>query len=141
ALFKDDFIFLDAERLGPRVMYNKTGKKAYNTKLGIKGELTPAYIANAISTNEEIKIEGLKHSSLKNSIEFYENLNAWMSEILSIPIQTRLTELDESRIKLSYNIEGSKGKSYSALQVGFGLTFCLPIIVAVLQAKQGDLIV
>lgn len=141
ALFDNNFIFLDAERWGPRELYNKNEKKAHNTKIGIQGELTPAYIANAISTNEEIKLTGLNHPKLRNTFELYENLNAWMSEILSLPIQTRLTEIDESKIKLSYNIEGAKGKSYSALQVGYGLTFCLPILVAILQAGKGDLIV
>lgn len=64
-----------------------------------------------------------------------------MSDIMNLPLKAKVAELDESRIQLSYNIEGGKGTSYSALQVGFGLTFCLPIVVAVLCAKKGDLII
>ena len=36
---------------------------------------------------------------------------------------------------------GTKGKKYSALQVGFGFTFCLPIIVALLRARENDLLI
>jgi predicted ATPase len=141
ALFSKDFIFLDAERWGPRETYYKKEKRSYNTKLGIQGELTPAYIVNAISYNEQIGVNELKHPSLIKSTELYENLNAWMSDIMNLPLKAKVAELDESRIQLSYNIEGGKGTSYSALQVGFGLTFCLPIVVAVLCAKKGDLII
>lgn len=140
SLFQKDFIFLDAERWGPRESYYKKEKRAYNTKLGIQGELTPAYIMNALSENEQIGVDALRHPSL-SSFDFYENLNAWISDILSLPIRARVTELEESRVKLSYNFEGSLGKSYSALQVGFGVTFSLPVIVACLRAKRGDLIV
>jgi predicted ATPase len=141
SLFNKSFIFLDAERWGPKESYDKKVKRSYNTKLGIQGELTPIYLAEAISKNEQLSIVDLKHSSIENSLELYDNVNAWVSDIMNLPLKARVTELDEARIKLSYNIEGSKGRSYSALQVGFGLTFSLPIIVAVLQAKVGDLIV
>lgn len=140
ALFNTNFVFLDAERWGPREIYYKKEKRAYNTKLGIQGELTPAYIANSISINEQIGVNGLKHKDLENSTELYENLNSWMSEIFGLSLKTKVTELDESRIKLLYSIEGTKGKNYSALQVGFGLTFSLPIVLAVLTAKKGDLL-
>ena len=42
SLFDDRFIFLAAERWGPRAQYNKSEARAYNTSLGIQGELTPA---------------------------------------------------------------------------------------------------
>lgn len=44
SLFDDRFIFLEAERWGPKAQYNKSEARAYNTSLGIQGELTPAYL-------------------------------------------------------------------------------------------------
>lgn len=141
-LFNENFIFLEAERWGPRNIYYKKEAKAYNTKLGIQGELTPAYLVNAITENETIGIEAMKHPNvMDDSDQLYENLNAWMAEIVNLPLKTRVTEVDESTVKLLYNIEGAIGQSYSALQVGFGLTFCLPIVVALLRAKKGDLLI
>ena len=140
--FKEDFIFLEAGRWGPRSVYGKKESRNFNTKLGIQGELTPAYLLNAITDNEKIGMEGMKHPNVTDGSEqLYENLNAWMEEIVHLPLKTRVTEIDESTVKLLYNIEGSLGKSYSALQVGFGLTFCLPIVVALLKAKKGDLLI
>lgn len=148
SIFSQDFIFLDAERLGPREWNDRKVGRSKNTKLGVQGELTPAYLYNAIAANEQIGIKELMHKKLVKtseltgqSTELYANLSEWMSEIMSLPLKTKVEELDESRLKLSFNIEGSKGKSYSALQVGFGLTFSLPIVVAALQAKLGDLLI
>lgn len=141
SLFNEDCIFLEAERWGPRAIYNKKTSRAYNTKLGIQGELTPAYLVNAIADNETIGIVEMRHPKVADSSDqLYENLNAWMADIVNLPLKTRVTEIDEATIKLLYNIEGSLGGSFSALQVGFGLTFCLPIVVALLRAQKGDLL-
>jgi len=139
-LFHEDFVYLDAERWGPRETYYKKEKRAYNTKLGVQGELAPAYITQALSNNEPVGIAELAHPKL-DSLDLYENLNAWLSDIMSLPVRTRVTEVDESRVKLAYQFEGAKGFVYSALQVGFGFTFSMPVILAALRAKKGDLII
>ncbi len=141
SLFSKEFIYLDAERWGPRKEYLRKEKRTYNTKLGIQGELTPAYLLDAINNNEQIGIQELKHPNVVDSFSLYENLNAWMSEILSLPLKTKVEDIGEDKVKLSYNIEGFVGNNHSALQVGFGLTFCLPVIVAPLIAKPGDLVI
>lgn len=139
ALFDSNFIYLDAERWGPRKEYSRKTDKAYNTKLGIQGELAPIYISNAITKNEEIGIAGMKHET-QDTASLYENLNAWLTDILGLKLKARVNDIDEQRVGLSYNIEGTKGGNFSALQVGFGLTYSLPVILAPLIAKPGDLI-
>lgn len=143
SLFNDRFIFLEAERWGPKAQYNKSEARAYNTSLGIQGELTPAYLNNALSINEEIGIKGMRHPNLKEEqIQLTENVNAWMAQIMQVPaLKANTTEIDKDKIKLEYGMPGTKGKKYSALQVGFGFTYCLPIIVALLRAKANDLLI
>ena len=143
SLFDDRFIFLEAERWGPKAQYNKSEARAYNTSLGIQGELTPAYLNNALSVNEEIGIKGMRHPNLKEEqIQLTENVNAWMAQIMQVPsLKANTTEIDKDKIRLEYGMAGTKGKKYSALQVGFGFTYCLPVIVALLRAKADDLLV
>lgn len=143
SLFDDRFIFLEAERWGPKSSYNKSESRAYNTSLGIQGELTPAYLNNALAVNEEIGIKEMRHLSLKEEqIQLTENVNAWMAQIMQIPfLKANATEIDKDKIRLEYGMAGTKGKKYSALQVGFGFTYCLPIIVALLRAKANDLLI
>ena len=141
-LFSSDFIFLEAERWGPRREYEKRYERTYNTKLGIQGELTPAYLNNAINTNQELGLSKMRNESLpENSTQLTENVNAWMSQIMKLPLKTVVNSINDTKVKLEYKFEGNKGKSFSALQVGFGFTFVLPIVVALLQAKESDLII
>lgn len=141
-LFSSDFIFLEAERWGPRSEYEKRYERTYNTKLGIQGELTPAFMNNAMNNNLEIGIQDMKNEHLpKDSTQLTENVNAWMSQIMKLPVKTATNSISDTKIKLEYKFEGYKGKSFSALQVGFGFTFVLPIVTALLQAQKGDLII
>ena len=57
------------------------------------------------------------------------------------PKSCKFLEIDKDKIRLEYGMAGTKGKKYSALQVGFGFTYCLPVIVALLRAKADDLLV
>ncbi len=143
SLFDERFIFLSADRWGPKAQYNKSEARAYNTSLGIQGELTPAYLNNALSVNEEIGMKSMRHPNLKEEqIQLTENVNAWMAQIMQVPsLKANATEIDKDKIRLEYGMAGTKGKKYSALQVGFGFTYCLPVIVALLRAKQGDLLI
>jgi predicted ATPase len=140
ALFKSDFIYLTADRFGPRKSYNRKVERVFNTKLGVQGELTPTYISDAVKNNDNIGIENLKHPTLR-SFQLYENLNAWLSEILGRNITTKVTEIDQENVKLSFNLKGTRGGDFSALQVGFGFSFSLPVILAPLIAKPGDLLI
>jgi predicted ATPase len=150
ALFSEEFIYLTAERFGPRKSYSlNPAVKTFNTKLGIQGELTPGFIQKASAGDLELGIEKLRHPSLRHKIKseqenpnlLYQNLNLWISEILGRSATARVTPIDKENVKLSFNIRGNKSGDLSALQVGFGFSFSLPVILAPLVAKPGDLII
>jgi predicted ATPase len=147
-LFNKSFIYLSAERLGPRKSYDKEyTSRTYNTVLGIQGEKTPAFIQKAASENTEIGIDALMHPSLKEtkSLEnpklLYRNINAWLGEILGRPVTAKVSDEGKDKVRLTFSIKGAQGEEFSALQVGFGFSFSLPVIVAPLIAKPGDLII
>lgn len=140
ALFSKDFIYLSAERFGPRRDYSRKSKRVFNTKIGIQGELTPAYIYDATKNDATIVVPALKHPSAAN-LSLFENLNAWIAEILGRGISTNVSELDDETLKLTFKLKGLQGGDFSALQVGFGFSFSLPVILAPLIAKPGDLLI
>ena len=150
AIFKKDFIYLNAERFGPRKSYAKFySNRNYNTVLGIQGELTPQFIQRAVSENINVGIDALIHPSLKevqsreldNQNLLYRNVNAWLSDILGRTVTTKISDIDKDNVKMSFSIKGSQGDDFSSLQVGFGYSFSLPVIVAPLIAKPGDLLI
>lgn len=141
-LFGDGFVFLSAERIGPRSDYGKTAKTIIKTRLGIHGELTPSYLYSALQTNEEIGEAGMRAEGLdEDSLQLTENVNVWLERIMKFPLKAIVSEKDENTLKLQFVPQGSGGKAYSALQVGFGFSYSLPVIVALLTAKKGDLLI
>lgn len=150
ALFSNDFIYLTAERFGPRKSYGKEySARNYNTSIGIQGELAPVYIQKANTNNEEVGIANLVHPSIKqikaNDVEnpklLYRNLNAWISDILGRNVTTKISDIDKDNVKLAFSLKGSQGGEYSSLQVGFGYSFGLPVVLAPLTAKPGSLLI
>jgi len=139
-LFKESFLYLNAERYGPRRNYLRKTERVFNTRLGVQGELTPIFIFDAVTSNQEIGSSNLKHRKVK-SLDFYENLNAWIGEILGREVATGVESPNKDEVRLSFNIKGTHGGKFSALQVGFGYSFSLPVIVAALTAQSGDLII
>ncbi len=142
SLFSDTMEFLTAERVGPRYEYRIQSDKAYNTKLGVQGELTPAYLYQSLQKNEEIGMDDMlfaegDHRAIDKQL--INNVNAWMSWIMNVKMATYTYATDPQTVKLEYGLDDVWGH-FSALQVGFGLSFVLPVVTALLKAKVGDLI-
>lgn len=140
ALFTSCFQYLSAERISPRSTYD-VSEYAINQRrsLGVKGEYTAHFLA--VHGNDAISIEDYKHtSSSTNSL--IDNLNAWMSEIT--PGTKVIAKFIPEINKASLHYRFSSGKELTANfrpeNTGFGLTYVLPVITAVLSARPGDLL-
>lgn len=141
SVFGDGFVFLSADRLLPKKEYAINSARTFNTKLGVNGELTPGYLYKALNANEEIAIPEMADPENKGvDKQLVNNLNAWMSWIMSMPMSATTEQIDSQRVRMLYSIGSVEGENYSPLQVGFGLTYTLPIVTALLTAKPEDVI-
>ncbi len=136
SLFTDQFQYLQAERLGPRVYLELSDFQVrVRRQLGSRGEFATHFLA--IYGDDLIKIESLGHPeavslTLKNQTE------AWLSEIspgVRVKFQTN-SALDIAALQYSYGLSND----YRPTNVGFGLTYTLPIILAVMSAAPGALL-
>lgn len=140
-VFGEGFVFLSADRLLPKKEYAINSTRTYNTKLGVNGELTPGYLYKALNTNEEIAISEMADPENKGiDKQLVNNVNAWMSWIMNMPMSATTEQIDSQNVRMLYSIGGVEGENYSPLQVGFGLTYTLPIVTALLTATSGDII-
>jgi predicted ATPase len=140
SLFNDDFQYLQAERLGPRVSSEISDFQVRQHRwLGTRGEYTINFLS--VFEGEKIAHHALGHEKailpdLKYQVE------AWLSEVSP---GTRL-ELSPFRgidqISLRYSFETGRftSNAYRSTNVGFGISYTLPILVALLSAKPGALI-
>ena len=140
SLMGDGFEYISAERLGPRRYYDELSGERYSvTQVGVKGEY-------AISTLYAIGSDFKVYENMKNCAESSERLelqvNAWMSEISPGIRVKAIPYLDANMMGLRYGQSSVMGEeSTNAVNMGFGVSYVLPIVIALLKAKEGDLII
>ncbi len=140
SLFNSNFHYLNAERIGPRVYFETSNFKVINqNQLGIRGEFAVNYLSEY--QKDKIPIEELKHPDTEGST-LYEQVNAWLSEIRPGTRIDVTSNIDMSLVGLSYQFVGGRdvGNKFRPTNVGFGLSFFLPVIVAILSSKPGSLL-
>jgi len=141
SLFNNNFKYLKAERIAPDHNYKANLSAVQQSGfLGYRGENTPLFIA--LNKLEPLKINSVKHPNAKAD-NLISNIDAWLNEITpgAHVISTYFNELDI--VKLGYQFENGKDVTpeFSPVNVGFGFTYTLPVITAILSAKKGDLII
>jgi predicted ATPase len=135
-LFNDNFHYLKAERIAPRNYFQMSDFKVrQHQQIGSQGEFT----AHFLSINEYKKIphSQLSHPSAQSDI-LKSQVEAWLGEISP---GTRVDiELHSGMdvVNLQYSYEDNN--FYRSTNVGFGITYILPIIVAILSATSDTLI-
>jgi predicted ATPase len=141
SLFNTHFQYLAADRIGPRSHYALSDFSLQELQsLGSNGEYAIQYIAE--NGGKNLAIPALKHKGTQ-SATFLENLNAWMSD-LSPGIRVRaLAQPQFNAVTLAYAfLQGGEWTTdFKPQNVGFGLTYVLPVVTALLRAKPGDLLI
>lgn len=139
-LFGASFQYLSAERLGPRP-FSATSDYAvrHRRELGPRGEYTAHFLS--LFGQDEVSLQQLVRPdasarSLKAQVE------AWMDVIspgtrLSV---TPYSSIDVVQLQFRFVSGRDLTDLFRPTNVGFGLTFALPLLVGVLAAKPDSLI-
>lgn len=135
ALFGDQFTYLGAERFGPRLLHALSDSQVHHGDLGANGNFTVAYLAEK---SEHHVQESLRHPLVTNSKQLYAHTNAWMREVSPGVLAQAVKHSDMGVAKLTFGFSGSR--QFRPTNVGFGLSYTLPVIVALLSASKGGLL-
>ncbi|MGY5009953.1 AAA family ATPase [Streptomyces sp. 900105755] len=145
-LAEQPFQYLHADRITPAVTYPRSHQIAVARGfLGVRGEHTVNYLRH--HTAQEVPTvvpEGpLRHRGAM-SPQLLDQTIAWMQELCpGVNIETDPIEGTDS-VRLSYGFGGTAGinatRRRRPTNVGFGLTYALPIVVACLTATPESLI-
>jgi predicted ATPase len=139
-LFNDDFQYIMTDRALPSITYGLSDEQVERNLIGFRGEFSAHYLAE--NRHKPLSIESLKHQDSKTN-QLLENVSLWLGEISNgIEISaTVYSELQQVNLTYSYIYGDKRTDKYTPLNVGFGITYVLPIIVAILKAKEGDLLI
>ena len=139
-LFSDSFQYINTNRIQPSRIYNMSQKHMKKGLLGINGEYTAHYLDE--NRHMKLNIDALKHTNSKTDM-LLENVSCWLSEISEGIEVVPKKHPDIHQVSLSYKYTYGENitNELNPLNVGFGLTYILPIIVAILKSKPNDLLI
>ncbi len=139
-LFNDDFQYISTDRISPSITYGLSDENLEKNLIGISGEYTAHYLA--VNRHKKMNILALRHVRSQTE-HLLENVSLWLGDISNgIEVKAKVyEELQNVNLTYSYTYGETTTNDFSPLNIGFGVTYVLPIIVAVLKAKPGDLLI
>lgn len=155
-VISNNYQFIIAERLGPRNNYPFSSSRSSQYWLGTKGEYTAqvlSLLSNSITFNNitrekinDIDLESNNSDCLKdprihpkvNTNVIIRNIEAWLKEITP-DIEISSQSIEEAVI--SYTSFSTEDTNYKPIHVGFGLSYAISIITALLCTTNGGIVI
>ncbi len=152
ALFSNKFQYLNAQRIEPKATNSGSYSSVMDANdLGKYGQYTAHYIE--LRGNEPIAFNNVLHPDSKTIDEFTGNeiinnslinqINLWLGEI-SPGVNVKTTKVTSDLILLEYAFtQPNFGNTnyFKPENVGFGISYALHVVTALLKAQPGDLVI
>lgn len=143
SLFNTNFQYLSAERWSAKAIYaKKTYEVEHKRQLsqeGGQGELVAHFLE--YYGGEQVTIEGIRHP-LAAGNTLLEQCNGWLKEISSDVNAVIKNTGTDYEIRYSFTVKDNLPTAeFRAKNVGFGITYTLSILVAILSARKDSLII
>jgi predicted ATPase len=136
SFFEQEFYYLNAERIGPRISQSINFYDFPNA--GFQGE----YVAQLISdtqTNYKFEVEENRRNKGSKSPRLEQQVNAWLNELMPGVSITATYNPETHSAQVKVDNYFTKGDATIAPNIGFGISYVLPIIVTGLIAKKGTI--
>ncbi|MCX2574076.1 AAA family ATPase [Pedobacter sandarakinus] len=137
-LFKQEFYYLNAERLGPRITQNIKFYDFPNT--GYQGEFV-AQLLGDTNNNYKIKIEEERKHHSSKSPYLEQQVNAWLDELMPGVSVSSSYNPDTHSAQVRVDNYFTKGEPTLSTNIGFGISYVLPILVSGLIAVRGTYLI
>jgi len=152
SLFNNNFQYLNAQRIEPKSINITSYSNVVDaSNIGKYGQYTAHYIE--LRANEEVIFENILHkdSTIVDPITgkvfvnktLINQINLWLGEI-SPGVNVRTTKISSDYVLLEYVFNqptfGNTNR-YKPENVGFGISYALHVVTALLTARPGQLII
>ena len=139
-LFGKGFCYIGANHIGPQNTYSTVGWDTEGMNpLGSNGEYAVPFLAhcgNTIKVPDTLCLEEGKTNGL------FDQVSAWMSAVSpGVKIYAREFPFEQmAKMDISYEGQRLSSVPFSPVNVGFGIPYVLPLIVALLTADENGLL-
>lgn len=133
--FSEATVYVGSERIGPRTSYElPESRSAGDTTFGRHSEYALHNLLNSQKLGEEHKSRSIGF----DSDEPVDLVNHWLQKIsLGVEFKATASEADDTVLpRFQYQSTGDgQARPLRPINVGFGLTYVLPVIIALLSPK------
>ena len=137
SLFAPRFNYLNAERVGPRLIYPMSEMIEDLVDVGIHGEYT-AHCLQRFGTAPLPNLDVIPHDGEQSQLLFDQTRYRMREIVPELDIDLHaITEADQMRVGL----KTSTGRFLRPTNIGFGIIYTLPIVVAALLSPKGALLI
>jgi predicted ATPase len=148
SLFKVSFQYISAARKGPQESYPKDDRVIDIYKQISINEGQAEYFVQFLDAYRNIDVLDdlcIKEDNENYFNDLYTQVILWEKYIFN-GANTEVIDLGKIGYQLKYSFDNNysatkKTQSFDAKNVGFGLTYTLPILVAILSSQKGSLII
>ncbi len=145
SLFNTNFQFISSARLGPQTQYPKDDKviDVYKQISIIEGKAE--YFVHFLEAHKTLSVkEEIRHYLSNDNMDLFSQVIAWEKEICE-GVNIEIQNLGKLGFVLKYFFDTKasgtkKTQNFEATNVGFGLSYVMPILVAILSAKKDALL-
>jgi len=132
-----EFEYLNAERISPQSIYPKSSFHVENVKqLGNNGQYTVHYLSKFQDSILPWNSCNSKEKTLKGAVQY------WLNEI-SPNVRMEIQDIDNTDLsKIGYYyLNKVRSNTFRPTNIGFGVSYVLPVVVALLKARPGSLLI
>jgi predicted ATPase len=141
-LFNRNFQYLNAEHISPQMSYKKSESQVIkHNNIGVKGEYVVHYLSE-YGLSQKVNNIYLKHPKATTDSLIHQT-NAWISEISpgTRLIAEDVKGLDIVRLAIKFETKDGYTNEIKPINTGFGITYVLPVVVAILKARKDDILI
>lgn len=134
-------VYVNAERIGPRKLHQLSETRAHVGDFGARGE----YALNYLTLNQTMRLtDDDPRSIATTSHRLADEVYGWLQEVtpgVHLELE-RIQRADAVIAGFRFERRGDvASRPYRPTNVGFGLSYVLPVVVALLTAPSGSLVI
>jgi predicted ATPase len=140
SVFGDHFQYISADRVSQVEMHEVSRSNISKAFLGIRGEYTVHFLEAVESGSIKFETPRILRHASAHGTDLRSQVNHWLGEI-SPNTKVVTKQITNEQVQLGFSFGQSQNNPFKPKNVGFGLSYALSVVTALLISKPNSLII
>ncbi len=141
-VFNNNFQYIASDRIAQQELHMASQSNIDQGFLGAKGEYAVHFLEAGQSKPDATHSipDILRHGTFPKNGNIYTQTEAWLGEV-SPGVRINISKITSDMFRLGFSFNGLIANPFKPANVGFGISYSLAVVVALLSSKPGSLII